>query len=158
MQFITEMTLDPPSSTQDLAVDPLLDEDYLVLSTIHSAKGLEWNSVYVIHAADGNIPSDMATGSPDEIEEERRLLYVALTRAKDRLYVTLPQRYYFQGRFRSDAHGYAQPSRFLTKDALQLFSVEVAYAGESSDDPSGSASGPHFSTAEVRSQMKSQWS
>jgi len=157
MQFITEMTLDPPTSTQELAGDPLLDEDYLILSTIHSAKGLEWNSVYVIHAADGNIPSDMATGSPEEIEEERRLLYVALTRAKDRLYVTLPQRYYFQGRFRSDAHGYAQPSRFLTKDALALFRIEVAYAGDSRDVAPNSDAGPHFSTADIRSQMKSQW-
>ena len=67
------MTLDPPASTQDLADDPWLDEDYLILSTIHSAKGLEWDSVFVIHAADGNIPSDMATDTPEEVEEERRL-------------------------------------------------------------------------------------
>ena len=59
------MALDPPSSTQDLAGPPLLDDDYLVLSTIHSAKGLEWDAVYVIHAADGNIPSDMATKDTD---------------------------------------------------------------------------------------------
>ncbi|MBL8849762.1 MAG: ATP-dependent helicase [Planctomycetaceae bacterium] len=155
MQFITEMTLDPPSSTQDLAGDPLLDEDYLILSTIHSAKGLEWNSVYVIHAADGNIPSDMATGNPDEIEEERRLLYVALTRAKDRLYVTMPQRYYFQGRFRGDAHGYAQPSRFLTRDALQHFRTEVAFFER--PDEVDSTSAPHFTTGDVRSRIKSTW-
>ncbi|MFO1093935.1 MAG: ATP-dependent helicase [Planctomycetaceae bacterium] len=158
MQFITEMTLDPPSSTQDLAGDPLLDEDYLILSTIHSAKGLEWNNVYVIHAADGNIPSDMATGNPAEIEEERRLLYVALTRAKDRLYVTMPQRYYFQGRFRSDAHGYAQPSRFLTKEALSHFKIDVAYAGLNEDDGGETeAPSPHFTTADVRSRIKSSW-
>ena len=88
------LTLDPPSSTQDLAGPPLLDDDYLVLSTIHSAKGLEWDAVYVIHAADGNIPSDMATGIAEEIEEERRLFYVALTRAKNWLYVCCPLRYY----------------------------------------------------------------
>ena len=68
----------------------MLDDDYLVLSTIHSAKGLEWDAVYVIHAADGNIPSDMATKNPEEIEEERRLFYVALTRAKNWLYVCYP--------------------------------------------------------------------
>ena len=85
-----EMALDPPNSTQDLAGPPLLDDDYLVLSTIHSAKGLEWDAVYVIHAADGNIPSDMATKNAAEIEEERRLFYVALTRAKNWLYVLLP--------------------------------------------------------------------
>ena len=92
------MTLDPPSSTQDLAGPPTRDDDYLVLSTIHSAKGLEWDAVYVIHAADGNIPSDMATKNPAEIEEERRLFYVALTRAKNWLYVCYPFRYYWPGR------------------------------------------------------------
>ena len=85
-----ELTLDPPSSTGDLAGPPLLDEDWLVLSTIHSAKGLEWDVVHVIHAADGMIPSDMATGDDDEIEEERRLLYVALTRARDALHRLVP--------------------------------------------------------------------
>ncbi len=74
--FLADLTLDPPSSTQNLPADPLLDEDYLILSTIHSAKGLEWDAVYVLHAADGCIPSDMATGSDAEIEEERRLFYV----------------------------------------------------------------------------------
>ena len=75
--FLADLTLDPPSSTQDLPADPLLDEDYLILSTIHSAKGLEWDAVYVLHAADGCIPSDMATGFDAEIDEERRLFYVA---------------------------------------------------------------------------------
>ena len=89
-RFLAELTLDPPSSTGDLAGPPLLDEDWLVLSTIHSAKGLEWDVVHVIHAADGMIPSDMATGDDDEIEEERRLLYVALTRARDALHVYRP--------------------------------------------------------------------
>ena len=95
-QMLTDLTLDPPSSTQDLAGPPLREEDYLILSTIHSAKGCEWDAVYVIHAADGNIPSDMATGIDEEIEEERRLFYVALTRAKDFLEVCFPLRYYQQ--------------------------------------------------------------
>jgi ATP-dependent DNA helicase UvrD/PcrA len=112
-RFLSELTLDPPSSTGDLAGPPLLDEDYLVLSTIHSAKGLEWDVVHVIHAADGMIPSDMATGDDDEIEEERRLLYVAMTRARDALHITYPQRYYRRPRGLEDAHGYAQVSRFL---------------------------------------------
>lgn len=155
LQFITEMTLDPPSSTQDLAGDPLLDEDYLILSTIHSAKGLEWDAVYVIHAADGNIPSDMATGSPEEIEEERRLFYVALTRAKDWLYITVPQRYYFSGRFRSDAHSYSQPTRFLTRDARKACD-EIAAASVLPFDETTSE-GPHFSTGEVRDRIKSRW-
>ena len=81
-QFLNDMTLDPPSSTQDFASDPHLDEDYLTLSAIHSAKGLEWELVFVLHAADGNIPSDLATESDAEVEEERRLFDVAFTRAK----------------------------------------------------------------------------
>lgn len=124
--MLAEITLDPPSSTQDLAGPPLLDDDYLVLSTIHSAKGLEWDAVYVLHAADGNIPSDMATKTPEEIEEERRLFYVALTRAKRLLYVCCPLRYYrYAGGF-SDQHGYAQMTRFLPEDVRRHFQCCVA--------------------------------
>jgi len=112
-RFLAELTLDPPSSTSDLAGPPLLDEDFLILSTIHSAKGLEWDVVHVIHAADGHIPSDMATGDDEELEEERRLLYVALTRARDDLRVTFPQRYHYRPKGRDDRHGYAALSRFL---------------------------------------------
>lgn len=121
--MLAELTLDPPNSTQDLAGPPLLDDDYLVLSTIHSAKGLEWDVVYVIHASDGNIPSDMATGSPEEIEEELRLFYVAMTRAKTWLYVSCPMRYYRYQRGFSDAHGYAQRTRFLPKELLDRFEL-----------------------------------
>ncbi len=125
-RMLIEITLDPPSSTQDLAGPPQLDDDYLILSTIHSAKGLEWDAVYVIHAADGNIPSDMATGNPEEIEEERRLFYVALTRAKSWLYVCCPLRYYYTRRPGSgDQHGYAQQSRFLTESVLEHFEPYV---------------------------------
>jgi DNA helicase II / ATP-dependent DNA helicase PcrA len=118
-RMLLEMTLDPPSSTQDLAGPPQLDDDYLVLSTIHSAKGLEWDAVYVIHAADGNIPSDMATKNPEEIEEERRLFYVALTRAKNWLYVCYPLRYYWPGR--SDHHSFSQRTRFLPNSVVECF-------------------------------------
>jgi DNA helicase-2/ATP-dependent DNA helicase PcrA len=122
-QFLADLTLDPPSSTGDLAGPPHLDEDYLVLSTIHSAKGLEWDVVHVIHAADGMIPSDMSTGDDDEIEEERRLLYVALTRARDALHVSYPQRYYRRPRGLEDSHSYSQRSRFLPDEVLEHFEV-----------------------------------
>jgi DNA helicase-2/ATP-dependent DNA helicase PcrA len=126
-QMLAEMALDPPNSTQDLAGEPLLDDDYLVLSTIHSAKGLEWDAVYVIHAADGNIPSDMATKDSEKIEEERRLFYVALTRAKTWLYVCCPLRYYHSYRpGASDHYGMAQRTRFLPDAVLQHFDREVA--------------------------------
>jgi DNA helicase II / ATP-dependent DNA helicase PcrA len=120
-QMLSELALDPPASTQDLAGPPLRDEDYLILSTIHSAKGCEWDAVYVIHAADGNIPSDMATGSEDQIEEERRLFYVALTRARDFLEVCFPLKYYQKKWSTTDRHSYAQLTRFLPEPLLQHF-------------------------------------
>jgi DNA helicase II / ATP-dependent DNA helicase PcrA len=120
-QMLTDLTLDPPASTQDLAGPPLREEDYLILSTIHSAKGCEWDCVYVIHAADGNIPSDMATGSEEEVEEERRLFYVALTRARDFLEVCVPLRYYQRKFGMGDRHSYAQLTRFLPEAVLGHF-------------------------------------
>jgi superfamily I DNA/RNA helicase len=86
-RFLTELTLDPPDATSDQAGVPLLDEDYLILSTIHSAKGQEWKSVYLLNVVDGCMPSDRGTGTSAEIEEERRLLYVAMTKAKDDLHL-----------------------------------------------------------------------
>jgi len=106
--------LDPPTSTGDLAGPPLVDEDWLVLSTVHSVKGLEFDAVHVIHAADGNFPSDMSTGTPEGIEEERRLFYVAMTRARRHLAVYVPLRYHRVPR-RGDDHSWAQPSRFLSE-------------------------------------------
>ena len=126
-RFLADLTLDPPSSTQDLAGPPLLDDDYLVLTTIHSAKGCEWDAVHVIHAADGMIPSDMSLGDDDGLDEELRLFYVALTRAKRDLYVYFPLRYYFRPNGFDDRHGYGQLTRFITPDVKSLFeSVRTA--------------------------------
>ncbi len=125
-RYLSELTLDPPSSTGDFAGPPLRDEDYLVLSTIHSAKGLEWDVVHVIHAADGMIPSDMAAGDDEEIEEERRLLYVAMTRARDALHITFPMRYYRRPRGLEDPHTYAQLSRFLEPDSVRTHFETIA--------------------------------
>ena len=118
-EFLADLVLDPPASSGDLAGPPVLDEDWLVLSTIHSAKGLEWDAVYLIHAADGCIPSDMATGSREEIDEEVRLTYVAMTRAKEFLYVLWPMRYFHKPAMVSDRHSYAQRSRFLTEEVVE---------------------------------------
>jgi DNA helicase-2/ATP-dependent DNA helicase PcrA len=121
-QFLTDLTLDPPTATSDESGPPLLDEDYLVLSTIHSAKGMEWQSVHLLHAVDGCMPSDMATGSQAQIEEERRLLYVALTRAKQFLHVLVPQRFYVAQQQRSgDRHVYASLTRFIPPAVAELF-------------------------------------
>jgi DNA helicase-2/ATP-dependent DNA helicase PcrA len=114
-RFLTEITLDPPAASSAMADAPRIDDDYLILSTIHSAKGQEWRSVTILNAVDGCIPSDMATGRGEDIEEERRLLYVAMTRARDRLAIVVPQRFYVAQQSRAgDRHVYASRSRFLT--------------------------------------------
>ncbi len=123
-RFLTELTLDPPEATSDRAGPPVLDDDYLILSTIHSAKGQEWTSVHVLNAVDGCIPSDMSTGSGAEIEEERRLLYVALTRAKSYLQVIVPQRFYVtEQRGVGDRHLYAGRTRFIDEATVKHFEV-----------------------------------
>ena len=118
--FLAELALDPPSSTAGLAGPPDLDDDYLILSTVHSAKGLEWDAVHLIAASDGNFPSDMALTTPEGLEEERRLFYVALTRARHSLSIYIPLRYYHQPYGRTDTHGYGSQSRFLTSEAEAL--------------------------------------
>ncbi len=112
-RMLTELTLDPPERTGDLAGPPHLDDDWLTLSTIHSAKGCEWHSVYLLHAADGNIPSEMALNEPDGLAEELRLLYVAVTRARRELTIGFPLRYHIHRFGGSDRHHFAQLSRFL---------------------------------------------
>jgi DNA helicase-2/ATP-dependent DNA helicase PcrA len=115
---LAELTLDPPVSSSDLAGPPRLDEDYLTISTIHAAKGLEWRIVHVPHLVDGALPSDMALGDPDGLAEEHRLFYVALTRARDHLYLYAPLRLHLHRRGRDDRHGFGQLTRFLDRDAL----------------------------------------
>jgi len=117
-KFLTDLTLNPPASTSDLAGPPHLDDDWITISTIHSAKGCEWDVVHVIHVTDGHIPSDMATGDKEAIEEERRLLYVAMTRARNYLYTYSPLRYHFRPHGRDDQHGYGQLTRFFTPSVL----------------------------------------
>jgi DNA helicase-2/ATP-dependent DNA helicase PcrA len=121
-RFLTELTLDPPDATSDEAGPPLQDEDYLILSTIHSAKGQEWKSVFVLNVVDGCIPSDLGTGTTAEIEEERRLLYVAMTRAKDDLHLVVPQRFFTHGQnAHGDRHVYASRTRFIPSTLLKHF-------------------------------------
>jgi len=154
-QFLSDFTLDPPTSTQDFAADPTLDDDYLTLSTIHSAKGLEWDAVYLLHAVDGNIPSDLATNSREEIEEERRLFYVALTRARSHLYVLQPQRYYFHAHHKSDRHSYAQRTRFLPEETLTHFD-QVTVSPATLELPTNDTPAV-FTSAEVRKKIGRMW-
>jgi DNA helicase-2/ATP-dependent DNA helicase PcrA len=135
-RFLTELTLDPPDATSDQSGVPHLDEDYLILSTIHSAKGQEWKSVFVLNTVDGCIPSDLGVGTTADIEEERRLLYVAMTRAKDSLHLVTPQRFFTHGQnARGDRHVYASRTRFIPASLLQLFECctwPVVAAGQTS--------------------------
>jgi DNA helicase-2/ATP-dependent DNA helicase PcrA len=128
--FVSELVLDPPVSSADLAGPPHLDEDFLVLSTVHSAKGLEWEAVHVISAYDGNFPADMNTAGEEGVAEERRLFYVALTRARRRLHVYVPQRYYHRPGARDDGHGLGHASRFLSAHVQSLFCVSRPAAQE----------------------------
>jgi DNA helicase-2/ATP-dependent DNA helicase PcrA len=127
-----EQALEPPVSTGDLAGPPMVDEDWLVLSTVHSAKGLEFDAVHVIHAADGNFPSDMSLGSPEGLEEERRLFYVAVTRARRHLAVYVPLRYHHHPV--RDDHSWAQPSRFLSDSVRSTMTEDHLSRGENQDE------------------------
>ena len=121
-RFLTELTLDPPDATSDQAGVPHLDDDYLILSTIHSAKGQEWKSVFILNTVDGCIPSDLGVGTREDIEEERRLLYVAMTRARDSLHLVTPQRFFTHGQSaQGDRHVYASRTRFIPAVLLQYF-------------------------------------
>ena len=152
--FLSDLTLDPPEALGDLAGDPLIDDDYLILSTIHSAKGQEWDVVYVLHVVDGCIPSDMATGSKEEIEEERRLLYVAMTRAKDRLYLLQPHRFYTgSSRRNGDRHVYAPRTRFLPEEVLGFF--ERAATEAAADE--AAANGGNGHGLDVAAKLRQMW-
>jgi DNA helicase-2/ATP-dependent DNA helicase PcrA len=157
-RFVGDLTLDPPSSTADLAGPPLLDEDWLVLSTVHSAKGGEWEVVHVLHASDGMFPSDMATGDVDGIEEERRLMYVAVTRARSVLEVNVPLRYHHKRRPLTDAHSYAQTSRFLSP-AVQLLMDIAAVEGRPlfDDRPAGEMGEVEGGLAAVDGMLAGLW-
>ena len=153
-RFLTELTLDPPDATSDQAGVPLLDEDYLILSTIHSAKGQEWRSVFMLNCVDGCIPSDLATGTTAEIEEERRLLYVGMTRARDSLALVTPQRFFTGGQnSQGDRHVYASRTRFIPATLLQFF--------EATSWPLVSAAAGERSARQVRidvgARMRSMW-
>jgi len=154
-RFLTELTLDPPSAAGDLAGDPLLDEDYLVLSTVHSAKGQEWDAVYVLNVTDGNFPSEFATGKPKLVEEERRLLYVAMTRAKQSLTLIAPLRFHVtQQRRDGDRHVYGARSRFVTAALLETLQPSWHGRAESAAQRAVAESGRQL---DVASKMRQMW-
>jgi DNA helicase-2/ATP-dependent DNA helicase PcrA len=154
-RFLTELTLDPPSAAGDLAGDPLLDEDYLILSTVHSAKGQEWESVFLLNVTDGNFPSEFATGKPEMIEEERRLLYVAMTRAKQSLTLVSPLRFHVtQQRRDGDRHVYGARSRFMS-DRL-LATMDNRFAGRPENE-GGAFRVRSDKRIDVAARMRQMW-
>src|ERR1700687_1547435 len=154
-RFLTELTLDPPDATSDQAGMPLLDEDYLILTTIHSAKGQEWKSVFVLNVVDGCLPSDLGAGTSAEIEEERRLLYVAMTRAKDDLHLIVPQRFFTYGQSaQGDRHVYASRTRFIPEGLLRLFDRPSWPAATAGAPPRPAAQGVRIN---VGARMRGMW-
>jgi len=154
--FLADLTLDPPEATSDEAGAPHLDEDYLILSTIHSAKGQEWAAVYVLNVVDGCMPADMAAGSAEEIEEERRLLYVAMTRAQQQLQLLVPQRFYVtQQAARGDRHLWGGLSRFIPPPVAAHFDALSTGTTTAHADP---RPGHHFGTGlDVAARVRSIW-
>jgi DNA helicase-2/ATP-dependent DNA helicase PcrA len=154
-RFLSELTLDPPEATSALSGPPHLDEDYVILSTIHSAKGQEWTSVHVLNVVDGCIPSDMSTGSAAEIEEERRLLYVAMTRAKEHLHLLVPHRFYVtQQSAMGDRHLYASRTRFIP-DALAAQFETVVWPQANAEAALTPSAGP--AKVQVRDRARAAW-
>jgi DNA helicase II / ATP-dependent DNA helicase PcrA len=158
-RFLTELTLDPPDATSGESGVPLLDEDYLILSTIHSAKGQEWRNVFVLNGVDGCIPSDLGTGSDAEIDEERRLLYVAMTRAKEDLHIVVPQRFYVHNQTHlGDRHVWASRTRFIPADLMPLFD---AYAWPRVAEPAAPSVAGLAAAAqaklEIAAKLKRMW-
>jgi DNA helicase-2/ATP-dependent DNA helicase PcrA len=151
--FLTELALDPASASSDLSGEPHLDDDYLVLSTVHSAKGQEWDAVYLLNVTDGNFPNEFATGKPEAIEEERRLLYVALTRAKSSLELIAPLKYYVTQQSRmGDRHVYGAKSRFLTRGVMACFEP-IAFGETSESEMAAGARVP----VDVASKLRDMW-
>ncbi|MDE2337835.1 MAG: ATP-dependent helicase [Gammaproteobacteria bacterium] len=155
-RFLSELALDPPSAASDLAGPPALDEDYLVLSTVHSAKGMEWDTVYLLNVVDGSFPSEFAAGSTEQLEEERRLFYVALTRARNDLLLYAPLKFYVTGQHRyGDAHVYGGRSRFLSAAVLaHLDSETPAALGPGTAEAAAAGLGPAL---DVGARLRQMW-
>jgi DNA helicase-2/ATP-dependent DNA helicase PcrA len=158
-RFLTELTLDPPHATSDLSGRPTLDEDYLVLSTVHSAKGMEWDTVFVLNVVDGSFPSEFSTGKSELIEEERRLLYVAMTRAQNELLLLAPLKFHLTQQSRQgDAHVYGGRSRFLTERVLKTLDPTTFHgsslgSGETLQEGGGGAA----VTVDVSARLREMW-
>jgi DNA helicase II / ATP-dependent DNA helicase PcrA len=156
-RFLTELTLDPPAASSDEAGPPHLDEDYMILSTIHSAKGQEWGAVQILNVVDGCIPSEMSTGDAKQIAEERRLLYVGMTRAKQYLELLAPQRFFVSEQARhGDRHVYASLSRFITDKAAGCFERVSAQRPPGAEGAPGAVGVPDV-RIDLAARVRDRW-
>jgi DNA helicase II / ATP-dependent DNA helicase PcrA len=154
-RFLTELTLDPPNGTSDLSGKPSMDEDYLVLSTVHSAKGMEWDTVYVLNVVDGSFPNEFSTGRAEMVDEERRLLYVAMTRARNELQLCVPLKFPLTQQPKTgDAHVYGGRSRFVTEKLLKTVQ-QVAFQGAKLGD--SALPGQNSASIDVTARLKDMW-
>jgi DNA helicase II / ATP-dependent DNA helicase PcrA len=153
-RFLTELTLDPPVASSDQSQGASKDEDFVILSTIHSAKGQEWDIVYVLNVSDGNFPSEFSTGKAEMIEEERRLLYVAMTRARNELHLCAPLKFALTQQAKNgDAHVYGAKSRFMSDkvlDTMEKISIRTSIGVES-------LKAGDTTTVDVVAQLKEMW-
>ncbi|MEZ6046834.1 MAG: ATP-dependent helicase [Planctomycetaceae bacterium] len=156
--FLTDLALEPPTSMMELRDQSNKDDDEcLVLSTIHSAKGLEWDVVYVLHAIEGCLPSEMAIRSGEDLEEERRLFYVALTRAKQWLYVGCPRRYFTRNSsFPGGRNVTVRKSRFLSEQVLDSCNVINADLEIDAEDLAAYRS-TGLDSRSIRDGLKNRW-
>jgi DNA helicase-2/ATP-dependent DNA helicase PcrA len=155
-RFLTDLSLDPPDATSAEAGAAGKDDDYLILSTIHSAKGQEWKAVDILNVVDGCIPSDMATGTTEEVEEERRLLYVAMTRARDELTLLVPERFYVhQQTAYGDRHVYASRTRFIPDALLDRFESVVWPLAMCEEDAADAP--PPAAPVDVAARIRRTW-
>jgi DNA helicase-2/ATP-dependent DNA helicase PcrA len=155
-RFITELTLDPPQSSSDMSSSAHHDEDYLVISTIHSAKGMEWDHVHILNVVEGSFPNEFSAGKPEQIEEERRLLYVAMTRARNELTCVVPLRFQVTSQPKtSDGHVYGARSRFLTEKVIKCFD-EQTFQG-SNTEVKIAETAAESGTIDVASRLKQMW-
>jgi DNA helicase-2/ATP-dependent DNA helicase PcrA len=153
-RFLTELTLDPPSASGDQSSLASKDEDYVILSTIHSAKGQEWDNVYVLNVADGNFPSEFSAGKPELLEEERRLLYVAMTRARNELHICAPLRYSVTQQAKDgDTHVYGAQSRFFTDKVMSCFDKTTFRSQRGVEN----LRAVDAETVDVAAQLKEMW-
>ncbi|HKC17575.1 MAG TPA: ATP-dependent helicase [Steroidobacteraceae bacterium] len=154
-RFITELALDPPNAAGDLAGTPVHDEDYLVLSTVHSAKGMEWDTVFVLNVVDGSFPSEFATGRAELIDEERRLLYVAMTRARNELALCSPLKFPLTQQPRTgDAHVYGARSRFISDRVLKCCEQTAFHGAQSGDTGLNEARGDSI---DINAKLREMW-